>query len=213
MAAPHTLELSGARFSRVCTVQESLLAQEVCFQLGHLEILAAWFEKAINHMYDRHPELQNTQNVEVLNTLARSMSFLSEYLTRTRTRINCFLGLACRRLCGNDRDRIYGMLGLVEGPGINPGYALSSTQVFADFVTKCLTSSEFWILHACRISSSNFRLPSYVPPSGPSRPRRFLVIIPPSGIPDTEPMFCAGTDLPPRIFVTKNKGSPSTVFR
>lgn len=156
-------------------------------------------------MYDRHPELRNIQNVEVLNTLAGSMSVLSEYRTRKQTLIGCFLGLACRRLCGNDRDRIYGMLGLVEGPGINPDYALSSRQVFADFVTKSLTSGEFWILHACRISSSNFRLPSYVPPFGPSRPRRFLVNIPPFGISDTGPIFCAGTDLPPRISIDEEQ--------
>ena len=153
------------------------MANEVCFQLGHPEIAAVWVKQALANMVDRpfdrsRPFVRShsVQNQEIFTTQAASLFRLINYIFPSdQNLLDIFLDLVCQRLCGDDRDRIYGMLGLVPATTISPDYSLSTRQAYAHFVETLVRADAFRILHACCISLRNVNLPLYVPPFGPNK--------------------------------------------
>ncbi|KAK0710844.1 heterokaryon incompatibility protein-domain-containing protein [Lasiosphaeris hirsuta] len=69
--------------------------------------------------------------------------------------------------CGDPRDRIFGVLGLLNDAeralGIVPDYAKTVAQVYEDVVVRFLDRSGIEILHQCQYPGSGIQGPSWVP--------------------------------------------------
>ena len=76
----------------------------------------------------------------------------------------CVLELGRWRDCTDERDRIYGMLGMSHDLAIEPDYNLSVHEVYTDFAKRSLASGDGSILHKYALTLHNRTVPFYLAP-------------------------------------------------
>ena len=75
----------------------------------------------------------------------------------------CVQDLNLGRSCTDDRDRIYGFLGIADDDLMEPDYTLSTGEVFRQYASRCLLSQSLSILHESGLGPDEFASPSYLP--------------------------------------------------
>lgn len=167
--------LERAWFSRLWIWQEVFLAQDraeiVC---GDDFMCWGCFRKAIlllseNYYLSGYPEI--TLSI----TRARQISSLTDGLT-----ISTILRKTEYALCSDQRDRVYGILHLIEKavrPDIQPDYTKSTIDVFRDLMlTMAIRHKDLSLLTSCGLSDFPTPMPSWVPNlSEPVRCREMLM--------------------------------------
>lgn len=166
--------LSGffRRFTRVWTVQEFVLARQIKFQFGpcqmamsgNLHQILLWISYSIGIC------LEQTQSEGLAGALVREMGAsvklpaglfkiwaavhrdnTSEPKIQVPRLTDCVIDMSRYRDCSDQRDQIYGMLGIANDLGIEADYNLSTTEVFSLFFGRSLASGDLSILHKCHL--------------------------------------------------------------
>ena len=168
-------------FTRVCVIQDFLLARDVIFFTGEEHTSLYFLQRAINVLFEHHDLLQKCHYDRVhgnwdkyLDAIrsARELIESRQMILPTKKRTSKSLYQCCRMLidrsCSDKRDKVYAALGLAKDDlGITPDYKKSFDEVCIDFARRSIQSEDFSVLHysdkswlddAC--SSSK---PSFVP--------------------------------------------------
>ena len=167
--------LNRAWFFRLWIWQEVFLAQDraelVC---GDSSMGWNCFRKAILFLRPKH-RLSDYPGLTSAIIRAGQISGLRERLSLETT-----LQLTKYALCSDQRDRIYGILNLIEKasrPNIQPDYTKSTVDVFRDLMlTMVISHKSFSLLTSCGLSDLSTHMPSWVPNfSKPIRTRDILI--------------------------------------
>ena len=164
-------------------MQEFLLAKEVLFHIGKVTIQPELLWRALSGAVKALNEecgyyilsrkaIQTQLPPEELRRLLDKLSLIRELFnsqsilrtgTVSMTITRCVLDLARQRSCSDERDRIYGMIGIDPELAIVPDYTLAPEEVYWDFFTRSLLSGNFALLHACSAGTSTPGAPSFLP--------------------------------------------------
>jgi hypothetical protein len=140
--------LTDPYFSRLWVVQEFMLARNVDFMFQD----------------GRIPALQLDQIIDIVsagrkhfNKKTLRLDRLMHYNHREGLPLQGCLGLFCGNHCGDPRDKVYGMMGLVEkSQCLQIDYSKSTHEVYSDVI---LT----FVNQANKYQLPNARVPSYTP--------------------------------------------------
>lgn len=169
---------TAAYFTRVWTAQEIILGKSNVCQLGNLTIsLAVIAASAMVIRYCR--ELSSTQPSEFF--LSTVEDIFRRYVRPGLNKRWKFDGSVFQDLdlviamsvkhCSDAKDYVYGLASLFENPDAQPvDYALSASEVFADFIVRCLPNIDLmhiqpylWTIASCDKCSCPLDAPSWCP--------------------------------------------------
>ncbi|KAF2191691.1 HET-domain-containing protein [Zopfia rhizophila CBS 207.26] len=174
-------------WKRTWVIQEVALAKDVVVLCGSRHIpwstihffIMAWMDIKYAPHHWRSSRLQTT----ALRTLGMLISGFSEALARQRLALRTnslapesfelsnLLWSFKYRSVTNPRDKIYGLLGLLNDHGVQVDYSKSSEDIYVSFFCSCLLEDGGldwfrWMTGECR-EPKKLNLPSWVPDFGP----------------------------------------------
>ncbi|KAH6616358.1 hypothetical protein C7974DRAFT_43540 [Boeremia exigua] len=166
---------------RVWTVQEYCLASNVvlqyCSRSINTDLLSKWYANYIHHFStccrkfqaSFNTPMENMQNLErVAESLRRLESLLRQRLIRKgATFVNIMTHFRFRQ-CLDPRDKIYGLLGLMEPAvrdSIQPDYIRPPKGLYLDVVLASIKSTKSLDILSCKHGTKtlDLQLPSFVP--------------------------------------------------
>lgn len=186
---------STERFDRVWTVQEFVLGKKVRFQIGAQELEDDMVKTALDVLLKTRDYsttesvIRNTDRLSFVSGLFRVRKLYRETKEQGNgtgspfSLAGCVSSLARRRVCSNERDRVYGVLAIAQNDMITPDYSTPMRDLYFEVARQSLRHGELILLHDYnmddRISNAHFlistleplttkylpiwRLPSYAP--------------------------------------------------
>lgn len=166
---------------RVWTVQEYCLASNVVLQYGSRSInnilLSKWYSNYISHFSTccrgyqasfNRPVNDKRHEERVAESLRRLEALIRQRLTRADTSFIRIIIHFRFRLCLDPRDKIYGLLGLMEAgfrDRIHPDYIQSPKDLYLNVVLASIINTESLDILSCKYGSKTLELnlPSFVP--------------------------------------------------
>jgi len=165
-------------FTRLWTIQEFVLAKDVRFCAGNEDISENSLEKAIGYTYSILGRLDLTSSFapETYNNVIIVVMVYHLFNLRLQWRENSYPGSqgmslynCCRWVhslppnCTDERDQIYALLGLVQGPTmIVPNYSLTVTEAFLEFTWSEITNGNTDILRDADFRGRGDLYPSFL---------------------------------------------------
>lgn len=148
-------------WKRLWIVQEFLLAVDVEFRVGPLSIPLETIYQVnglanemilMGHAAKADIVRQFLRDFVVAKTLLDHRKDYKEYPPSLATMV---LSFSRDRLCGDNRDRVYALLGLTNNPiPLLPDYTIPEAQVYYNFAISCLLSGDLTILSECSDAKS-----------------------------------------------------------
>ncbi|KAH9227338.1 hypothetical protein K456DRAFT_1783900, partial [Colletotrichum gloeosporioides 23] len=164
---PLTLKslLERRYFSRIWVIQELLLTCQALIRIGDIDFWADG--STANQISDLYTSLEwNESAAEWFGHMCRAVQF--------EKKMSLLLGMASNAEATDPRDRVFGLLGIVQAEEdvfpyardreLQADYSLSSQHVFIGIFAHCLLNSgQDQILHAARGTKARNGCPSWVP--------------------------------------------------
>jgi hypothetical protein len=170
-------------WDRIWVVQEFVLAKGAIFQVGNTliaeSIIRQTFENAGKHYWTCCCSAtairisSPTYGVSMADAIRRINTFYhmrSFHMLSSQYNINMLRGLALcrRRKAYDDRDKIYGLLGMhfkLEIDKLEPKYEMSAKQLYTEFATRHIRQTDTLdvLNHAGYLNEGGLDVPSYVP--------------------------------------------------
>jgi hypothetical protein len=156
--------------SRVWTVQECVLASRLTFLVGDSAISGEAFS-SFERSWRRHVNTCGCIDFRISYDLVTAMGATSNMMelrdvsAREKMAFSRMLRLFQNRQCTDQRDRIYGLLGMATGFGMSADYALSVAEVFERYFVDCVarTGELYELSYNSQHRDTQIQLSSWVP--------------------------------------------------
>jgi hypothetical protein len=166
-------------FNRLWVAQEVVLAERAdmvfSFHSIQLDIAYSVIGNLLIKLYRTHQpismaSIRSVENFIETGNMRDNIQTDDPYRQPPQTEVLYFLRKMQNRKCSDQRDKIYGLLGMASVPGFHADYTLDVDEVYMQFATWALKSLPGFVIFSCarEVGNDLSNLPTSAP--GPNMP-------------------------------------------